>query len=66
MVAEADGLRNDIKSKEYTIKNKEKDREVKRQAIRNEEAEQSAQIAEMNANLDNQKEMIDDMQNHYN
>jgi hypothetical protein len=64
--AEADSLRNDIKSKEYTIKNKEKDREVKRQAIRNEEAEQSAQIAEMNANLDNQKEMIDDMQNHYN
>ena len=55
MEAEADGLRNDIKSKEYTIKNKEKDREVKRQAIRNEEAEQSAQIAEMNANLDNQK-----------
>ena len=43
--AEANDLRNDITGKEFTIKNKEKDREVKRQAIRNEQAEQSEKIA---------------------
>ena len=50
--AEANDLRNDIKDKEYTIRNCEKDLEGKRQAIRNEQAEQAAQIAEMNADLD--------------
>jgi len=64
--AEADELRNDIRKKEYDINNKEKDREVKRQAIRNEQAEHSQKIALMNRDLDHQKEIIDDMQNQYN
>lgn len=63
---DAEELREDIKDKEFEIKKQEHDLDEIQRAIENEKGQQAVELGIMWKKLDQQKEIIENLQNNFN